>query len=169
MHETADDLRDLQRLLDEIRSGAGGHLREVFADDLALTAEEAVALLDGIRIIAVSTVSAAGDPIVAPVDGILYRGSLHFGTSRGSVRARHLAARSTVSAAWIDGERFAIVVHGRAVRVDIDDPARSGFRACLVELYAPRFGAGWIDDVAVSAAWFRIEPRKLFASRLPGG
>jgi len=169
MRETPDDLAALQRLLDASRSGAGSHLREVFVDDLALTAVEMVALLDGVRILAVATVSAAGAPIVAPLDGILYRGAFHVGTSRESVRARHLAARPTVSAAWIDGERYAVVVHGQAMPVDLADPAAAGFRACLVDLYAPRFGDGWIEWAAAEAVYVRIEPRKMFASRLPEG
>jgi hypothetical protein len=169
VHETADDLADLQRLLDASRAAAGSHLRDVFADERALSASEVVTLLEGVRILAVSTVSAAGEPIVAPLDGILYRGALHVGTSRASVRARHLAARPAVSAAWIDGERFAVIVHGRAVPVDLADPAAAGFRACLVELYAPRFGDGWSDWAAAEAVYYRIEPRKMFASRLPEG
>jgi hypothetical protein len=169
MHETAEDLARLQRLLEASRADAGSHLREVFADERALTAADVVPLLDGVRILAVATVSAAGEPIVAPLDGILYRGSFHVGTSRTSVRARHLAARPTVSAAWIDGERYAVVVHGRAVAVDLADPIARGFRDCLVGLYGPRFGAGWIDWATAEAVYFRIEPRKMFASRLPEG
>jgi hypothetical protein len=169
MHETPEDLARLQRLLDASRAAAGTHLREVFADDLRLTAEEVVALMDGMRVIAVATVSAAGEPVVAPVDGILYRGRLHFGTAGDAVRARHLAARPAVSATWIDGERHAVVVHGAAARLDLGDPDEAGFRACLVEIYAPRFGPGWIDWAASAAVYHRIEPRRMYASRLPEG
>ena len=169
MHETTDDIGWLQRLLDASRSAAGPHLREVFGDDLRLAAEEVVELMDGMRVVAVATASAAGDPVVAPVDGILYRGRLHFGSSRDAVRTRHLAARPAVSATWIDGERHAVVIHGTAARVDLDDPAEAGFRACLVEVYAPRFGDGWIDWAASSAVYHRIEPRRMYASRLPEG
>jgi hypothetical protein len=167
VRETPDDLARLQALLDASRAAAGAHLREVFADERAMTAAETVALMDGMRVVALSTVSAAGEPVVAPVDGILYRGRLHFGSSPASVRVRHLAARPAVSAAWIDGERHAVVVHGRAVRVDLADPAAAGFRACLVEVYEPRFGPAWIDWAATSAVYHLIEPRRMFASRLP--
>jgi hypothetical protein len=169
VHETSDDLARLQSLLDASRAAAGAHLRDVFSDDRALSAAETVALMDGMRVVALSTVSRAGEPIVAPVDGILYRGRLHFGASPASVRVRHLATRPSVSAAWIDGERHAVVVHGRAVRVDLADPASAGFRACLVEIYEPRFGPGWIDGVEASAVYHAIEPRRMFASRLPEG
>ncbi|MCU0504553.1 MAG: pyridoxamine 5'-phosphate oxidase family protein [Chloroflexi bacterium] len=169
MHETPEDLAWLQDLLDGSRSAAGPHLREVFADDLRLTAVETAALLDGMRVVALATASAAGEPFVAPVDGILYRGRLHFGSSHDALRTRHLAERPAVSAAWIDDERHAVVVHGRAVPVSLDDPAEAGLRACLVEVYGPRFGEGWIDWAASSAVYHRIEPRRMYASRLPEG
>jgi hypothetical protein len=168
VRETAHDLAALQALLDASRGAAGAHLREVFADDLAVSAAELAERLDGVFLLAVATTSAAGDPISAPVDGILHRGEIHFGTSRDAVRARHLAARPAVTATHIDGERFALVVHGTARPVDLDDPAEAGFRDLLVEVYAPRFGPGWIDWVGTSASYYRIRARRVFASRLPG-
>jgi Pyridoxamine 5'-phosphate oxidase len=167
MQETRQDLADLEQLLDESRRSAGPHLREVFADDRALTAEELADRLTGVRILAVATTSAAGDPMVAPLDGIFYRGRFHFASTRDSVRTRHLVARPAVSATYFEGESLAVVVHGKALKVDLDDPDERGFRACLVELYAPRYGPKWIDYAASSACYFRIEPRRLFASRLP--
>jgi hypothetical protein len=169
MHEAAEDLARLQDLLDASAAAAGPHLREVFADDLRLSAAETVALLEGMRVVALATVSAAGEPFVAPVDGILYRGRLHFGSSHDALRTRHLVTRPAVSAAWIDGERHAVVVHGRAEPVDLGDPAEAGLRACLAGVYGPRFGDGWIDQVATEAIYHRIEPRRMYASRLPEG
>jgi hypothetical protein len=169
VHESSEDIGWLQRLLDASRSAAGPHLREVFADDFLLSAAEVVALMDGMRVVAVATVSGAGDQVVAPVDGILYRGRLHFGSSRDAIRTRHLAVRPAVSATWIDGERHAMVIHGTAAQVALDDPAEAGFRACLIETYAPRFGDGWIDWATSSAVYHRIEPRRMYASRLPEG
>jgi hypothetical protein len=168
MDETDGDLAALQALLDESVEAAGPHLREVFTDDLRLSATELVELLAGIRVIAVATVTGAGEPVVAPVDGIFYRGRFHFGLAPDSVRARHLAARPAVSASHVDGERSAVVAHGRVVRVDLGDPAEAGFRRCLMALYEPRHGPGWIDWAASAAVYLRIEARRLFASRLPG-
>lgn len=169
MHETPDDLAWLQRLLDESMATAGRHLREIHTDDRVMTAAEIVAAMGGMRVLALSTVSASGDPIVAPVDGILYRGRLHFGSAPDAVRVRHLAARPAVSAAWIDGEGHSVVVHGHAAPVDLADPAEAGFRACLVEVYAPRYGPGWIDWAERDAVYYRIEPCRMFAARLPAG
>ncbi len=166
MHETPDDLTRLQRLLDESMAAAGRHLREIHTDERVMTAAETVAAMDGMRVLALSTVSAAGEPIVAPVDGILYRGRLHVGSAPDAVRTRHLAVRPAVSAAWIDGEVHAVVVHGRAERVDLTDPAEAGFRACLIEVYAPRYGPDWIEWAERAAVYHRIEPRRMFAARL---
>lgn len=77
MHETPADLRRIQHLLDTSQAAGGRHLREVFTDDLRLTAAELC-------------------------------------------------------------DRLA------------------------------RFEAGWIDWAASTAGYFRIEPRRMFASRLPG-
>lgn len=168
MHETGRDLEALQALLDTSREGSGRHLRDVFADGLGLSATELAGHLTGVRVLSVATVSSGGEPIVAPVDGVFHRGSFHFGSAPDSVRVRHLAARPAVSATYVEGERLAVVVHGRAARIAIDDPAERGFRDCLVEVYAPRYGPGWIDWAAASAVYFRIEARRLYASRLPG-
>jgi hypothetical protein len=121
-----------------------------------------------VRVLAVATVTAAGEPVVAPVDGIFFRGSLHFGSAPDSLRVRHLTIRPAVSATHVEGERLAVVVHGRAVRVNLDDPVERAFRDCLVEVYGPRYGPRWVDWAAASAVYFRIEARRMFASRLPG-
>jgi hypothetical protein len=167
MHETADDLEALQALLDESRGTAGVHLREVFADAARLSAGEVADLLTGVRVLVIATVTAAGAPLTAPADGIFHRGRIHFATSPGSVRAGHLALRPAVSATYLEGERIVVIVHGRAVRIDLADPAEQAFRETLVDVYAPRYGPGWIDWATDSATYFRIEPRRMFASRLP--
>jgi nitroimidazol reductase NimA-like FMN-containing flavoprotein (pyridoxamine 5'-phosphate oxidase superfamily) len=168
VHETREDLDTLQALLDASRATAGPHLREVFTDSLGLTAQQLVVRLAGVRILALATVTASGEPLAAPIDGIFYRGCFYFGSSPESVRLRHIATRPAVSATYLEGEELAVVVHGRAVPVDLADPAQQGLRACLVEVYGPRYGPEWIDWASSSAIFCRIEPRRLFASRLPG-
>lgn len=168
MDETAADLAGLQRLLDESASRAGPHLRSVFAPALRLSAAEACERLTGIRIWTVATVGAAGRPLAAPLDGVLHRGRLHVATAPTAVRARQLAVRPAASATYLEGERLAVVVHGDAVRLDLADAGCRPLRDRLVALYAPRYGADW-EAWAVGQAWFRLEPRRMFASRLPGG
>jgi hypothetical protein len=94
-------------------------------------------------------------------DGIFYRGAFWFGSAPDSVRFRHIRARPDVSATHIEGEPFAVTVHGRAHQVDLRDPAVAGFRAALEEVYAPRYGGEWIGW-AQANPYARIEARRMY-------
>ena len=165
MHETPEDLGRLQRLLDESHAAGGSHLRGILQDERRLTAEELPGLLPGVQVLVVSTVTADSRPIAGPVDGLLYRGAFHFGTSPLSVRFRHLSRRSQVSAVHARGEELVVVVHGEARPVDVTTSEHGGFRAYLLEVY-PDWETWWGRS---PPPYFRIEPRRMFASRLPGG
>ena len=69
MHETAQDLRVLQHLLDSSYEQAGEHLRSIFTSERRMSAEETARLLRGVFVLNVATVTAACEPMVAPVDG----------------------------------------------------------------------------------------------------
>ena len=116
MHETPDDIRALQELLDRSYDAAGPHLRSITTPERRVGAEELVERLTGMCLLVVATVTADGRPIAGPLDGIFYRGAFHFGTAPDSVRYRHLLARPQVSATHLPREEFAVNVHGRAVR-----------------------------------------------------
>ena len=162
MHETAEDIAELQRLLDRSHGAAGQHLRGILADDLRLSAEDLPPLLTGVQILVVATVTTDARPIAGPVDGLFYRGRFHFGTSPNAVRLQHLRARPQVSAVHARGEELVVTVHGEAVFLDLDG-ADAGFRDYLLEVY----GEGW-SDWGGESPYLRIEPAKMFASRLPG-
>src|SRR6266542_1040031 len=99
MHETPEDLDYLQRLLDESYASAGEHLRSIdLFSRRRSTAEDVAAALTGVFVINLATVTGRSEPIVAPVDGLFYRGRLWFSLVPGSVRARHLRARPEASA-----------------------------------------------------------------------
>ncbi len=82
MYETEQDLADLQALLDRSYATAGQHLRSIFSPQRRMSAAELVQLLRGVFVLNVATVSAACTPVVAPVDGLFYRGKLLFGFPR---------------------------------------------------------------------------------------
>jgi hypothetical protein len=161
VHETADDLAALQRLLDASYAAAGAHLQRIVTPERRLAAPALAARLDGVRLLALATATADGRPIVGPVDGIFYRGAFWFGSAPDSVRFRHIRARPDVSATHIEGEPFSVTVHGRAEVFDLGDPAASGFRAALAEVYAPRYGDEWIGW-AEQHPYARIEARRMF-------
>jgi uncharacterized pyridoxamine 5'-phosphate oxidase family protein len=156
VHETPEDLRWLQDVLDRSHASAGAHLRSIFTDERRLSAEALSELLTGVQVLNVATVTAKGEPRVAPVDGLFYRGRWHFGSSKDSVRFRHLLRRPQVSASHTRGEELAVIVHGTAAMVD---PAEDeGFRAYLLEVY----GRDW-ESWAGEAPYARIDPERMYS------
>ena len=166
MHETPDDLEAMQRLIDESHAGAGAHLRSIFSEQRRMTAEQVVAELEGMQILALSTVTARGEPRVAPVDGHLFRGRFHFGSSPESLRFRNLRARPAVSAAVIRGEELCVILHGRAAELDIAAPENEPFLDHVVDVYRDRLPD--FREFALKVAWARIEPERMFTFRNHG-
>ncbi|HEX8052010.1 MAG TPA: pyridoxamine 5'-phosphate oxidase family protein [Thermoleophilaceae bacterium] len=156
-HETEADLRELQRLLDECHAGAGAHLKRIFSDERRVNAADLPARLPGVQVTALATVTAKGEPRVAPVDGLFYRGRLWFGSAPDSQRFRNIRARPAVSATIAHGEEFALVVHGTAREVDIGEPEHEGFRDYIGEVYG-RDRIEWFSGHPF--AW--IEPTWMF-------
>jgi uncharacterized pyridoxamine 5'-phosphate oxidase family protein len=140
MHETPEDIRVLQELLDRSYASAGSHLRSIITPDRRLSANRLARLLPGMRLLALATVTADGRPIVGPVDGVFYRGCFCFGSAPDSLRFRHIRARPQVSATHAPGEELAVTVHGRAIPVDVRAPEGAGLRRALLEIYLPRYG-----------------------------
>lgn len=160
MHETDQDMQALRDVLERSYAGAGPHLRSIHTDNWRLSAEQVVEKLTGMRVLALATVSAKGEPITGPVDGLFYRGRFWFGSSPESVRARHIRRNPAVSATHTVGEELAVVVHGRAVELDKSSERAKGFHGYLDEIY----GKGMMDQHWEGGApYWEIEPRKMFA------
>jgi hypothetical protein len=160
MHETDADLRALQKVLDESYKVAGSHLRSIFDSTRRVPAAELVALLPGMQVIDLATVTAKGEPRVAPVDGLFFRGMWHFGSAQDSVRARHLAARPAASAAHTRGEGLCILTHGYVEPIPLRDPSASEFVAYLREIY-PTFD----EWASLDAAYWRLHPERMYVRR----
>ncbi|MEV0767099.1 pyridoxamine 5'-phosphate oxidase family protein [Nocardia salmonicida] len=112
MRETSEDLAELQALLDASLSGATSHLRSIIDGENTLTAEQLVQTLTGMCTLALSTVTAKGEPRISAVDGHFLHGQWHFGTARNAAKARHLAARPAASVAHLRGEDLGVFAHG---------------------------------------------------------
>jgi Pyridoxamine 5'-phosphate oxidase len=162
MHETPEDVRALQGLLDRSYAAAGSHLRSITTPDRRVYADELVERLTGMCLLVVATVTADCRPIAGPLDGIFYRGAFHFGTAPDSVRYRHLRARPHVSATHLPREEFAVTVHGRAVPVDV----RGGLRETLLEVYVPRYGPVWEQFLDSGPVYARIDPDRMFTFQM---
>ena len=165
MHETAEDLAALQDLLDRSYANAGAHLQRIHTPERRLTAAQVAERLQGMVLLTLATATADGRPIAGPVDGIFYRGALHFGSAPDSVRFRHIAQRPHVSAVHLPGEELAIAVHGTAQQI----PVEGGFRETLLSIYVPRYGASWETDFLDSGpVYARIDADRMFTFSMPG-
>jgi hypothetical protein len=163
MHETGDDLRALQDLLDRSYDSAGEHLRAIITPQRRVPADELVVRLTGMTLLTLATATADGRPIAGPVDGIFHRGAFHFGSSPDSVRFRHIRARPHVSATHLPGEEFAVTVHGRAVPIDVSSPEGAELRRTLLEVYVPRYGQEWEEFLDSGPVYARIEAERMFS------
>ncbi|WP_309068948.1 pyridoxamine 5'-phosphate oxidase family protein [Microbacterium sp.] len=153
MYESPEEIQALQRLLDDSHRRGTAHLRAIISGDHVLDATQLVGTLDGMKVLALSTVTAKGEPRVSAVDGHFLHGRWTFGTDGRAAKARHIAARPAVSAAHLDGERLGVFCHGTAVRLTPEDPA---WQATLAH-WTGHYGSDpttWGDDIRM----YRIEP-----------
>ncbi|MCX4472517.1 pyridoxamine 5'-phosphate oxidase family protein [Micromonospora sp. NBC_01655] len=157
MRETPEDLRELQDLLDASLSRSTSHLRSIINTESTLTAEQLSQALTGMCTLALSTVTAKGEPRISGVDGHFLHGKWHFGTARGAAKARHLAARSAVSAAHMRGEDLGVFTHGKVEILNPRDgePAADwpDLLAYLKDFYGDDF-FDWDNDVV----YYRLHP-----------
>jgi hypothetical protein len=162
VHETPDDMRALQQLLDRSYESAGPHLRSITTPERRVSGEQLVQELTGMCLLVVATVTADCRPIAGPLDGIFYRGAFHFGTAPDSVRYRHLLARPQVSATHLPREEFAVNVHGRATPVEV----AGRFRETLLDVYVPRYGEDWEQFLDSGPVYMRIDADRMFTFQM---
>jgi Pyridoxamine 5'-phosphate oxidase len=167
MHETPDDLRALQELLDRSAALGGRHLSDVISAERRLTAEQVCEHLQDMCLLVLATVSSSGRPFAGPVDGFFYRGTFHFGSAPDSLRFRHIRRSPWVSASHLPGEHLQVTVHGRAELIDVSAPEHSGFRQTLLDYYLGRYGAQWEDFLDEGPAYARIDPERMFTFSMP--
>jgi hypothetical protein len=156
VYETDAEITELQALLDSSRSRATGHLKSIVSDARALTATQLVAVAQGMCTLALSTVTRGGEPRISGVDGHLLHGQWVFGTDPSAAKARHLAARPSVSAAHLRGDDLGIFTHGRAVPLR-DDPSWPA----TLEYLKGHYGSDafvWTDVV-----FYRLDPTWMVA------
>ena len=122
MYETDEEVVALQALLDRSHAGATGHLRSIIGDERRLLATDLVSLLTGMKVLAVATVTAGGEPRISALDGHFLHATWSFTTSGTAAKASHLAARPAASVAHIDGEEMAVFSHGEALSMTSEHP-----------------------------------------------
>ena len=127
MREAPDELNELQALLDASLSRSTAHLRSIFTER-TLTAEQLTEVLTGMCTLAVSTVTAKGEPRISGADGHFLHGRWHFGTAPSAAKARHLAARPAASVAHMRGEDLGVFTHGTVEILNPEDDALAYFK-----------------------------------------
>lgn len=159
--ETAEDLAALQRLLDDSYAAAGEHLRSIITPERRLDAAATVALLEGMSLLTLATVTRDGRPLLGPVDGVFYRGEFWFGSSPTSLRFAHIRERPHVSASHVPEEAYQVTVHGRAVIEGVPADLPEGFRAICTAIYGEGF-----EDWGTEALFARIVADRMFTFHL---
>jgi hypothetical protein len=153
MYESDAELEQLQALLDRSFEVASEHLLAIMEPPRQLDSRRLVAELDGICVLNVATVTARGEPRISAVDGHFLHGHWYFTTDGSAVKARHLAARPAVSAAYTPRDGFGVFCHGTAARLGRDAAEFGQLLEHWTEVYGISFDT-LTDDIAV----FRIDP-----------
>ena len=123
MEETPEDIARLEALLTRSTEQAGPFLRASFEMPAhSLSARQLIAYWQGVQTVALATVTARGEPRVAPIGAIFYRGQIYIPTVADAARTKHIARRPAVSLTHFVDDGLAIIVHGEAAIVRQDDP-----------------------------------------------
>jgi pyridoxamine 5'-phosphate oxidase-like protein len=158
MRETPADLERLQTLLDRSVERAGPFLRSSFQmPEHSLSAAQLAAHLQGSLTVALGTVTAAGEPRVAPIAALFVRGSFYVPTVVEAARARHLAVRPGASLTYFEGIDLAVVAHGRAAFVEEHDPGFAELDATQVEC-----GNESVREWSGHGVYLHLEPDRVF-------
>jgi hypothetical protein len=158
VEETAAELRKLQALIDRSFANAGPHLLAIMTPQRRLTAGQVVQYLQGIKHVSLGTVTARGEPRVAPLDAYFVHGRFVMSTGGRSMRLRHMRARPAVSLSHVVGDDVAVVVNGRAVVIERDDPEAADLDRVATGLYGSS-PFSWGEGVV----FIRVEPDAMFA------
>jgi uncharacterized pyridoxamine 5'-phosphate oxidase family protein len=157
MHESEQELRELQHIIDRSSARMGPHARSIMdPKKWSISATDICDYLVGIRHLAVATVNSKGQPRVAPVDGWFVHSRFVFGSSGDSIRMRHLERNPSVSATHFVGDDLAVIVHGQAELIDSSHKEAAYLGGVVGELYGSS-PFSWGKRVVLA----RIEPETM--------
>lgn len=157
--ETDAELARMQELLDRSYERAGPQLRDITTPERRLSATQVAKLMgDRQKQFAMATVTADGQPRVAPIDGILLKGRFYVYTDERSIRAGHLRRRPGISLTCFDGDDWSVVVHGRAELINKTNPAFAELEAELQRIYESS-----INDWSPNPVFIAVEAERMFS------
>ncbi len=115
MQESREDIAQLQALLSRSIEQAGSFLRESFQMPVhSLSAEQLAGYLQGMRTLALATVTTKGEPRVAPIGALFYRGHFYIPTTRAAARTKQILRNPAISLTLFENNGFALIAHGHA-------------------------------------------------------
>lgn len=161
MRETPEELDELQTLLAASLSRSTAHLRSIVTGR-TVTASGLTGILTGMCTLALSTVTATGEPRISGADGHFLHGTWHFGTARTAAKARHIAARPAVSVAHLRGEDLGVFAHGTAETLNPPGGEPSPDWPDLLAYFKDFYGQDafdWDNDVV----YYRLRPHWMTA------
>src|SRR5437667_4952503 len=121
MRETPEDIERLQALLDHSIARAGAFLRRSFQmPEHSLTAQQLIDCWLDVQTVALATVTTRGEPRIAPIGSLFYRGEIYLPTVATATRTRHVMKRPAVSLTLFRENELAIIVHGSAAIISPD-------------------------------------------------
>jgi hypothetical protein len=163
VQETPEDLDRLTALLNDSIDRAGAFLRSSFEmPEKSLSANQLVTYLHGIQTIAFATTTAAGEPRVAPIGSLFFRGAFYIPTVTTAARSRHIQRRPAVSLTHYQGNDLAVIAHGQASLLTSRDP-----RFANLEALHRSFGSSSVNDWG-EGAFIHVEARSIFTyARFP--
>ena len=156
MRETSVELTELQALLDASLSRSTAHHRSIVSGR-TMTAAQLTRVLTGMCTLAVSTVTAKGEPRISGADGHFLHGRWCFGTARSAAKARHLAARPAASVAHMRGEDLGVFTHGTVETLNPEDGEPAADWHDLLAYFKGFYGDDafdWDRDVV----YYRLRP-----------
>ncbi len=156
MRETPEELNELQALLEASLSRSTAHLRSIITER-TLAAEQLTEILTGMCTLALSTVTAKGEPRISGVDGHFLHGKWYFGTARSAAKARHLTARPAASVAHMRGEDLGVFTHGMVETLNPEDGEPAADWPDLLAYFKDFYGDDafdWDNDVV----FYRLRP-----------
>jgi hypothetical protein len=158
MRETPADLERLQALLDASIERASPFLRSSFEmPEHSLSAAQLANHLQGSLTVAFGTVTARGEPRVAPINAFFLRATFYLATVAEAARARHLARRPGASLTYFEGIDMAVVAHGQAAIIGADHPDFAELDATQVES-GQESVTGWQGH----GVYLRFDPASLY-------
>jgi hypothetical protein len=107
--------------------------------------------------VALSTVTARGEPRVAPVAAFFLRAAFYVPTVAEAARAKQLVRRPGASLTYFEGTDLAVVAHGHATILDEDHPGFAELDAIQVESTNVS-----VRDWQGEGVYLHLQPAKLF-------